>query len=109
MHGEEEPLDRCRIEPAVLRLIEEERERQEEKWGQQHHSSADWLVILQEEIGEVCQEILRWGDVIIPVNGMGRELTNELVQATAVLIAWLEDRQRQAAACEEDEDATTDL
>lgn len=94
-----EPLDRCKIHSDVLRAIEEERERQEEKWGQQHHSSAEWLVILQEEIGEACKEIIQDPlaiDTITPI----KALTEELVQATAVLVNWLEDRQRPAAACE---------
>lgn len=33
--------------------------RQYEKWGEQLHSPEMWMVIIQEEFGEVAQEVLR--------------------------------------------------
>lgn len=39
----------------VLRDINIERDRQNAKWGRQRHSDGDWLKILGEEFGEVCQ------------------------------------------------------
>ncbi len=32
-----------------------ERTKQNEKWGIQRHSYGDWLMILGEEFGEVCE------------------------------------------------------
>lgn len=42
-------------------LIDElffERDRQENKWGPQHHSPEKWMVILMEEVGEAANAIL---------------------------------------------------
>jgi hypothetical protein len=36
----------------------EERERQNEKWGPQHHDIPMWLAILMEEVGEASQAFL---------------------------------------------------
>lgn len=41
----------------ALALIIGERYRQDEKWGQQHHSLGIWYAILGEEFGEVGKEI----------------------------------------------------
>lgn len=42
--------DKCK--KAAADLIEDERKRQDEKWGSQHHSPAYWNEILSEELGE---------------------------------------------------------
>lgn len=34
-----------------------ERRRQDAKWGNQHHTCAEWLSILLEEVGETAQAI----------------------------------------------------
>lgn len=39
--------------------VERERQRQETKWGPQHHDSVTWLAILGEEFGEACQAAMR--------------------------------------------------
>lgn len=41
----------------LLSDIVEERQRQEEKWGVQHHSPIQWLAILAEEVGEMASEV----------------------------------------------------
>jgi len=41
----------------VLRMVRDERARQEEKWGRQRHSSLEWLMILAEEVGELAAEV----------------------------------------------------
>ena len=41
----------------ALGLIDEERERQDKKWGQQDHSQQAWVGILGEEYGEYCQAV----------------------------------------------------
>ncbi len=40
------------------KLVEDERQRQEEKWGEQNHSFDKWMVILLEEIGEMSRASL---------------------------------------------------
>jgi hypothetical protein len=41
----------------AVAAVREERYRQEEKWGPQHHTPAEWLAILAEEIGEAGREV----------------------------------------------------
>ena len=43
-------------------LIDEERKRQDAKWGHQNHDPQVWMAILGEEFGELCQAAndLRW-------------------------------------------------
>lgn len=65
----------------VLALLREERARQDEKWGPQHHDDGAWLLILAEEIGETAQAALQ---------GRRTDVVDELVQAGAVVVAWLE-------------------
>lgn len=38
----------------VLSMIRDERLRQEEKWGNQHHTPLEWLMILAEEVEELA-------------------------------------------------------
>lgn len=40
----------------ALRLVEEERARQDRKWGDQDHPPALWMSILTEEVGEAARE-----------------------------------------------------
>lgn len=47
------------IDDGVAAEVLLERERQEKKWGNQHHSPELWLSILMEEVGEAAQEVLR--------------------------------------------------
>ena len=39
-------------EEAALEAVLQERERQNEKWGEQNHDAGIWALILLEEIGE---------------------------------------------------------
>jgi len=74
----------------VMLLVHEERERQIAKWGEQHHSHLEWLAILMEEVGEAAQAIVQeWID-----NEGSREklIVKEVIQCTAVGMAWLEDK-----------------
>lgn len=41
----------------LAETVAEERYRQEEKWGAQHHHPAVWLTILMEEVAELAAEI----------------------------------------------------
>lgn len=68
--------------------ITEERQRQEDKWGEQNHDAFIWLGILMEEVGEAAQEALteKFGAA---GNGHGN-LREEVVQIAAVAAAWIE-------------------
>ena len=70
----------------IFQKIRDERKRQNEKWGVQHHPGSAWLTILMEEVGEVAKAMLEKDDVEI--------VEEELIQATAVCVAWLEDLKR---------------
>jgi hypothetical protein len=45
---------------SVLAMIESERRKQDEKWGEQNHSIEWWVAILGEEYGEFCQCVNEW-------------------------------------------------
>ncbi len=70
----------------VLRPLAREREKQNNKWGEQNHTDEIWLAILSEEIGEVSQAMLhnRFG------GHAAGTLRKELIQVAAVAIQWLE-------------------
>ena len=74
---------------SVLWKVRHERQRQDEKWGEQNHSPLYWLGILVEEVGELSKEIIE-----------GHELScqKELIQVAAVAVAWLEMRLRNERA-----------
>lgn len=66
----------------------EERERQNQKWGLQRHSYGDWLKVLGEEFGEVCQAMQvkkGWGK---PSDA--QDLYKELIHLSAVASAIAE-------------------
>ena len=41
----------------ILNDVRSERHRQDAKWGPQHHTPAEWLAILAEEVGEAARAI----------------------------------------------------
>ena len=49
---------------VILQLVRDERVRQDEKWGPQHHRMADWLAIIGEEYGEACMAYV--DDLLMP-------------------------------------------
>lgn len=65
----------------AMELVAAERERQDEKWGEQNHAWPQWLTILMEEIGEFSHDVLE--------GEMSNAMT-ELVQVTAVALAMIE-------------------
>jgi len=40
---------------SVYDEIQKERDRQDQKWGEQNHHPIEWLIILGEEFGEACR------------------------------------------------------
>ena len=71
--------------------IVKERDRQDQKWGLQNHSPARWALILGEEIGEVSKA-LNENDA--------QGYKTELVQCAAVLVAMLENFERDGRVLE---------
>lgn len=76
-------MNQDQIDPMerVFKNIAEERCRQEEKWGEQNHSS--WADITIEELSEAIDE-----------NNIDRR-RQELVQLGAVIVAWIEKIDRE--------------
>jgi NTP pyrophosphatase (non-canonical NTP hydrolase) len=65
----------------IMNRIHNERDRQDELWGEQKHSPGDWVPILVEEVGEVCTAINDGDMEGYPI---------ELVQVAAVAVSMLE-------------------
>lgn len=63
-----------------------ERNRQDQKWGEQNHDPADWCTILGEEIGEVNKAAFE------AKMGFGKwiEYRKELIQSAAVAVAMVQ-------------------
>lgn len=76
-----------------------ERVRQDDKWGEQNHDAAIFLVLLAEEVGEVAQEVLglQFGSCAKGAEGEGYR--KELVHVAAVAVAAIEafDRRERTA------------
>ena len=71
---------------ASLLAVLAERGKQDEKWGQQEHDPAHWMLILMEEVGEFSQAVLD-----AQQKGSPREhIREELVQVVAVAMSMLE-------------------
>ena len=66
----------------IIDSIIAERAAQDAKWGEQNHDDYYWLAILSEEVGEAAQAFLQ-------EQGNDRVI-EELVQAAAVIVAWME-------------------
>ena len=74
-------------------LINQERDRQNAKWGVQNHDDYRWLAILSEEIGELAEAMLH---TEFGGHASGMERT-ELVHVAAVAVQWLECMERRKA------------
>lgn len=85
---------------TVLRDVEMERVRQDEKWGQQDHSPSGWLVVLMEEVGEAAQQVAMGFVDPLPEPREAlrrthvRHLRRELIQVAAVAVAAVESLDR---------------
>ncbi len=75
----------------VLRQINEEREMQDKKWGEQNHSPIEWSVILGKEFGEVCKGAVK---VFNYSNEDYWDYREELIHTAAVAIAAIESLDR---------------
>lgn len=75
-----------------LQDIMSERGRQDLKWGEQNHGDLYWLGIMVEEMGETAKAL---------IEGDTKQLRKELVETTAVGLAWLECMDRAARQAED--------
>ena len=72
----------------VFKQIQEERDRQDQLWGQQDHHPMVYQNILMEEVGEVSNAILE-------MEGRDSEhIREELIQVAAVAIGFIEALDR---------------
>ncbi len=70
------------MDGRILQAIQDERDRQDAKWGSQRDLAQEtWLTILVEEVGEVAESILE---------GDPEGYAKELIQVAAVAVAALE-------------------
>ena len=68
----------------IFRDVLKERHRQNEKWGwPRNHFDSTWYTIFMEEVGEIAEALL---------DGTVEEARREIIQAIAVLFAWLESK-----------------
>ena len=88
----------------ILNLIKAERERQNEKWGEQNYPVIEWQAILMEEVGEAAKEATDFhfknpvknfeGEMVAPTNGdQALRLSRyrkELIQVAAVAVQMIE-------------------
>lgn len=72
---------------SALGAIMSERKRQDTKWGEQNHDGLKWVLIATEELGEVCESLLKADRANYIV---------ELTQLAAVMLAWLECEHRRS-------------
>ena len=69
----------------VVSSILIERQKQDDKWGEQNHDVYKWLSILGEEVGEANKAALE---------DSREDLINELIQIGAVTVAMIESLKR---------------
>ena len=79
-----EAVDRLRVFAA----ISEERNRQDEKWGEQNHTPAVWAAIIGEEYGEVCKAINEFGFNKNAYDALPADLRRILDHATAAVLVY---------------------
>lgn len=94
---------------SIIERVQEERRRQDEKWGVQNHNPVEWIAILSEEVGEASREAVDFyfangtedahekADYGTQWQRIER-LKRELIQTAAVAIAAAESIERQVLA-----------
>ena len=75
-------------------VIEIERFRQEDKWGEQNHSPEWWMQILMEEVGEVAKALL---EAKFGHQGSLVKYRKEMIHVAAVAVAAIESYNRNEA------------
>ncbi|WP_036072678.1 MazG-like family protein [Leptospira noguchii] len=77
------------MKEKIIQEILEEREKQDEKWGEQNHKPIEWCAILVEEVGEVSKAAL---ETYFKYKGKDSysEYRRELIQVSAVAMVMIE-------------------
>lgn len=80
----------------ILRLVLEERQRQDVQWGEQNHDDITWSAILTEEVGEAAQAALhaQFGGDAAPWVAV------EVIHTAAVCLVWLDCLERHGVDLE---------
>lgn len=81
---------------SVLSEVQEERRRQDEKWGEQNHTPPEWLSILGEEFGEVCKAVCEAHFSGYESTGNWENYRTELIQLAEVATAMVECLDRNS-------------
>ena len=83
---------RISAQRKILEDVNKEIDRQNDLWGNQDHSFAEWMTILGEEYGEVCSEVseIRMAKGLKKMVESIDRLDEELVQVVAVCFRILE-------------------
>jgi NTP pyrophosphatase (non-canonical NTP hydrolase) len=79
-------------ENKVIDLVQAEKDRQLNKWGESNYSPYLWHAVLSEEVGEVAQELVNYS----LTNDIQRlkDARKELIQVAAVAISFVESMDR---------------
>ncbi|EKS10177.1 MazG-like family protein [Leptospira santarosai] len=77
------------MKEKIIQEILGERERQDQKWGEQNYNPIEWCVILGEEVGEVNKAALETHFKYEGKNDHS-EYRKELIQVAAVALAMVE-------------------
>ncbi|ASA22332.1 hypothetical protein [Paenibacillus donghaensis] len=90
----------------AFKSVVTERQRQDIKWGEQNHRPMEWMGILGEEFGELCQAVNETHFNNGPeerVKGGYANMRAEAVQVAAVAISFIEALDRRYSAGDPDE------
>ncbi len=79
-----------------LQQIKAERQRQDEKWGEQNHHPSFWVSIMGEEFGEMCKSLNEYMSEH-DANHFD-DMKAEAIQVAAVAVAMLECFDRNTLA-----------
>ena len=76
--------------------VNQERDRQDELWGEQNHHPVEWLSILGEEFGSACKAAnqVYWKWIQNGIAQNYEEYEKEVTQVAAVAVAMLESLHR---------------
>ncbi len=91
-------MNTTRVE--VLKLVDNERNRQDAKWGEQNHEPSKWVAILGEEFGEYCQAV---NETVFDngpserIKGGSENMIKELTHVAAVAVGAIECIMRAEA------------
>lgn len=91
------PMQDWTFTEFVLDEIKDERERQDQKWGEQNHDPFKFIAILMEEVGEAAQQAVKCylesKDSATSIQHL-KNYRAELVQVAAMAVQMIESVDR---------------